>query len=269
MKKDDGLAIALFAMVIGGGVAIAIASDITAPLCEGAKIRSMAADKIEFGCFEFWLNRYQSLLGNVLTAGVAGATLYWLARQLLAADQQLETARREAAVSAATALREVAKDAEETLDRLQKIVALLQTVRGKLLFARPADNILEANRQCEMAEATEAVVIEAMDLLSKIQAKSAHGPVYDTTSTIAKQLTAIFFLIGQCTNLKVEMHSDVTRAEPAIRRLPHTMTALRTQVIATTNSLNPAVTAAFQQIEITWKQIRRFEAAAIGQTPSR
>ncbi|MGO4816150.1 hypothetical protein AB4156_42335, partial [Cupriavidus sp. 2MCAB6] len=62
MRRDEGLATALFALAIGVAIAVAIASDVTAPLCEAAKIKSAAPDKIEFGCFEFWLNRYQTTI---------------------------------------------------------------------------------------------------------------------------------------------------------------------------------------------------------------
>lgn len=88
MKPDNGLAVALFAAFIGGAVALAIANDVTAPLCSAAAIKSAAPDKIEFGCLEFWLNRYQGLLGNLVTAGVAAATLVWIVKQLNLAERQ-------------------------------------------------------------------------------------------------------------------------------------------------------------------------------------
>lgn len=91
MKNDNGLAIALFAIVMGGAVVLAIANDVTAPACAEAK-RALSSKDFDFGCFEFWVNRYQSLIGNILTAGVAGATLLWLARQLVTSNRQAAAA---------------------------------------------------------------------------------------------------------------------------------------------------------------------------------
>lgn len=71
MGRDEGLATALFAVVIGAAIAGAVVSDITAPLCEAYKIKSSAPEKIEFGCFEFWLNRYQTVAAALIGAVVA------------------------------------------------------------------------------------------------------------------------------------------------------------------------------------------------------
>jgi hypothetical protein len=40
------------------------------------------------GCFEFWLNRYQGLFGNLITAAVAAATLIWVARGFDLSERQ-------------------------------------------------------------------------------------------------------------------------------------------------------------------------------------
>ena len=52
------------------------------------KLASDAMKGVVFSCGEFWLNRYQSLIGNLLTALVAFATLIWIARQLTATNIQ-------------------------------------------------------------------------------------------------------------------------------------------------------------------------------------
>lgn len=93
MKTDNGIAIAFFAVVLGGAVALAIANDITAPLCDAAKIKSMAPDKIEFGCLEFWLNRYQTTLQTIISGGIGAAGLYFVLKQLAALGQQNEMTR--------------------------------------------------------------------------------------------------------------------------------------------------------------------------------
>lgn len=87
MSSSEGMATALFAIAIGGTIAIGIAIDVTAPLCEAAKIKSMAPDKIEFGCFEFWLNRYQTLLTGVAALAAASASVFYLRKQIGQAEQ--------------------------------------------------------------------------------------------------------------------------------------------------------------------------------------
>lgn len=81
MRNDEGLAAAVLAIVMGGAVALAITADIAAPACSAAKAQIGGAKDFDFGCLEYWFNRYQSLLGNLLTAAVAVYALTWAARQ--------------------------------------------------------------------------------------------------------------------------------------------------------------------------------------------
>jgi hypothetical protein len=68
--------------------------------CSAAMLEAISKqqDVLIFNCFEFWLNRYQSLIGTFVTALLAGATLWWVARQFTATNRQ-------AAVAAAQAMR--------------------------------------------------------------------------------------------------------------------------------------------------------------------
>lgn len=77
------------------------------------------------GCFEYWLYRYQGLLGNVLTAGVAGVTLIWVKRQLVPASEQADIAK-------ATALN------ERVLPQLQRGIANVKDMRKSLHSALAA-----------------------------------------------------------------------------------------------------------------------------------
>ncbi|SEM69432.1 hypothetical protein SAMN04515666_11939 [Bosea lupini] len=94
MKTDNGLAIALFALIMGGAVALAIASDIAAPLCEVARSASKEAQKPYIGCLEFWLERYQSLAGGLLALGGALGTIGIMRWQSLAAERASERVAR-------------------------------------------------------------------------------------------------------------------------------------------------------------------------------
>ncbi|MGF7053968.1 hypothetical protein GGC47_003156 [Bosea sp. OAE752] len=114
MKREEGLATALFAVVIGAAVAAAIASDAVAPLCEAAKIKSAAPEKIEFGCFEFWLNRYQTVLAAFLGAAVALIVV----RPVFL---QLREMAKQTAVSAKTLTQEFAEGIDSEIDALAKL----------------------------------------------------------------------------------------------------------------------------------------------------
>jgi len=92
VKQNDDLAIIAFVLVMGGAVCLVILTEITAPLCDPAKIRSMTPDKLEFGCLEFWINRYQAMIGTI--AALLAALFAWKS-----ATMQVD-ANREAAAAA-------------------------------------------------------------------------------------------------------------------------------------------------------------------------
>jgi len=91
------------------------------PACsiESRRIVMKAAGGV--GCFEFWLNRYQSLIGSILTTAIAGATLLWVARQF-------DASRRQTAIAGATVLR--LRVAELNCERalVQRILDLLRQI---------------------------------------------------------------------------------------------------------------------------------------------
>lgn len=99
MKRDDGLAIALFGLIMGGAVATAIASDVAAPACSAAKAQLAAAKDFDFGCLEFFFNRYQTTTQTVLSSALAGAGLYFVLKQLSALGQQNEMTRQALSIS--------------------------------------------------------------------------------------------------------------------------------------------------------------------------
>lgn len=116
MKTDNGLAIAFFAVVIGGAVALAIANDITAPICKAAA-EAVPKDKFDFGCVEFWLNRYQTLL----SAGVAAAVALIVVRPVL---KQLREMTRQSAKGAKEIAENLAHALEHELDAVNEALRL-------------------------------------------------------------------------------------------------------------------------------------------------
>lgn len=140
MKTDNGLAIAFFVAVIGGAVTLAIANDIAAPLCDAAKIKSMAPDKIEFGCFEFWLNRYQTTLQTIVSCAIGAAGLYFVLRQLVALGQQNEMTR--AALEATLRAQKLAENAAKA----KAAVAIESYAAGTAMLVRMAKQMLARQR---------------------------------------------------------------------------------------------------------------------------
>lgn len=90
-----------------------------------------------FGCLEFWLNRYQTLLSALLALGAAGASIYFLRRQISQADRQEEEryAREGAAARAVlpvtlSALCEYAVEAGSSLAHILPTLAVAGVVKG-------------------------------------------------------------------------------------------------------------------------------------------
>jgi hypothetical protein len=72
-RTNDDAAVIVFTVVMAGAVALAIAGDISAPLCATAR---QAAGKAWIGCVEFWIERYQGLFGGLLALIGAGVTVF-------------------------------------------------------------------------------------------------------------------------------------------------------------------------------------------------
>ncbi|HEV2552732.1 MAG TPA: hypothetical protein VGV17_03095 [Bosea sp. (in: a-proteobacteria)] len=95
MKRDDGLAIALFLLIIGGAIAFAIASDLAEPACAAAKAQISAAKEFDFGCIEFWFNRYQTTLATVASVAIALVVIRPAVKQLAEMKKQSSSEARQ------------------------------------------------------------------------------------------------------------------------------------------------------------------------------
>lgn len=72
-----------FAIVMHGAIALAIGSDLTKGLCYGVNLQALNEGRPVFGCFEFWLSRYQTAWAGALGAAAAlfAAGIAWRAVQ--------------------------------------------------------------------------------------------------------------------------------------------------------------------------------------------
>jgi hypothetical protein len=98
MKTERGVVpvlVAFYALVL----AVAAWSTVSPGLCESNLFASAVNAGQATWCFEFWLNRYQILLGAVVAVAAAWVAWWIGMRQLRSADEGLTIARRQSAAS--------------------------------------------------------------------------------------------------------------------------------------------------------------------------
>lgn len=127
MNRDEGLATALFAIVMGGAVALAVVNDITAPACRAAQRALNGTKDFDFGCLEFWLNRYQTTFAALIGASVA----LYVVRPVF---QQLREMARQSAVAMRSAYRDhltsIESEAEQYMTIARRIHASEKMLTG-------------------------------------------------------------------------------------------------------------------------------------------
>lgn len=258
--KDDGLAVVLFVVIIGGGVALAIATDISGPACVAARLQSIGTKDFDFGCLEFWLNRYQSLLGNLLTAAVTGAALFWAAGQLVAANRQ-------AATSAATALRVRVNELEQelaALDRVSEIAGLASATILELSYNRDIERFRTLKRSISM------IWEELRTQRSKIQGWSRANrtvPSNEVRLAYISALDDIGLPIAHCFHSAVGLSDYNSLTDDDLRYFKK----IQATAVESFPRFFPAGSnfrlALEREISATWDQIRKFEAAAVQDRP--
>lgn len=256
MKTDNGLAIAFFAVVIGGAVALAIANDITAPLCEAAKIKSMAPDKIEFGCVEFWLNRYQSLIGNFVAAAVAGATVYWAARQLLSVNRQTS-------IAAATALRSIIREMEEDQRRFGEMIRTFSPLMDGAKWPTESDlhNVADVVAACDRIYSIWEACLPAHKECEALAIRYSGSKIAAHCTEAAAYLRSMRRLVKRY----LDEYPDGERAlEPReVSHFGHIMRAAREGLIMGYNEAVRADGTFSSALKDAWRQVRRFEADGV------
>lgn len=254
MKRDEGFAAALLAMAVGGAIALAIANDITAPLCAAAKIETAAPDKIEFGCLEFWLNRYQSLIGNILTAAVAGITLLWISRQLVAADQQ-------AAIASSVALRTVVDEFEEHRKALVEIRKEADEylwpyndppIQNVDIASEYADRLLSALSRFRVASAGFTAVAK------KNRAPLVMQAADDAAASVKRMAEAINRI-----NVLLDT-DDETDIDLRLERAIEMISSARREMQIFHSAIDRARARIKDEVDAAWVKIRQLEYAAIG-----
>ncbi|AZO76605.1 MULTISPECIES: hypothetical protein [unclassified Bosea (in: a-proteobacteria)] len=258
MQTDNGFAIAFFVVVIGGTIAIGIANDITAPLCEAAKIKSMAPDKIEFGCFEFWLNRYQSLIGSVLASAVAGTTLLWIVRQFA-------VSHRQTAIAGATALRLRTQELEEKRTLIVQLLRILPRLMARLEEIEvPIPMVALEHIKNRLSGAWD----DLAESIRKLETFELSGA--DSLAAAPRRQALMFLLSLQNTVSLTLMRIDAIQRHGGLEASPHRDNLLRhwannrRRAMEAETALRQMDGGLKAEIFATRKQIQNFEKIAIG-----
>ncbi|CAN7334703.1 hypothetical protein LJR090_002535 [Bosea sp. LjRoot90] len=242
------------------GIAVAMCSALVLVLCltfwldaaclnEQRRVVMKTAGGV--GCFEFWLNRYQSLLGNVLTAVVAGITLIWISRQFAAANQQTAAAASQTLRVRADELeaekRGLMNDIGGNWHAIQNIntteVYILNNILSSIRpsFIRSRSNVLELSAYC--------LSQRAKSLPNKRELK-----YLNLEEICAIAIEALDRLLANMPALhgRVEKGEDFDQAANAAVLGMEGVVSAREVVLFDINV----------ELILTWKAVRRFERSA-------
>lgn len=236
------------------------------PTCSNQSRRIIMKAAGGVGCFEFWLNRYQSLIGSTLTAAVAGATLVWLAKQLVAADRQVAAADRQAGAAAAAALRGTLGDYRADEEDLHST--------GKLLFDW-AKNLRSQGQQFAVPPSVEGLtnvadnliggMQQALSHIAAVQRRNSSPEIFDASGKIGTCIARVILLTAPNSSSTFEENGETIK--PQLLNI-HIMQGALIEVekeLDRAHALNnDAMAALFDVLDKTWRQIRAAEAAATG-----
>lgn len=252
MEKPSRALIVAIALVLLLGLALHLSFWLDAVCISPSRRPGIKAGG--YSCFEFWLNRYQSLVGNIITAAVAGATLLWFGRQL-------DLTSRQTAVISAQALRVRAGELEQEQEICRNADKIREDV-AKLIA--PPDAFLA------VSEAGSSI-IEAVQKLAEAIRPLMNSANADYDSAVAGHRRAMIDAVSEMVHeavLAVDAFRKVTKltapdAAPWRAGLDNAWSNLRTaenNAKVAGNSFNAAIH--FEAAE-TWRRIREFEALAV------
>lgn len=230
------------------------------PACSSDYRRILMKAAGGVGCFEFWLNRYQGLLGSMITAGVAGLTLLWVARQLAAANRQAFVAASEAMKTLARNLDEekqiLVKCAEDTIRQFNTLRKYLyrKGSRGSLRSAQIETDAL--NRQCVGAGRELNAVAERTQLTTLL----AFGE--RLTGAAERLLTLKQDLVMQADAIDARWDDYTPLAEHERERAAYVLDEVSTLALEIRSILHAAIRDVDQERLVALRRAREFIYAA-------
>lgn len=123
MKEDNSAALIIFVFAVGAAIAIAIANDITQPLCRSFQLATSKTDKPYLGCLDFWFERYQTLLAALIGAAVA----LFVVRPVF---QQLSIMNRQSAAQLRALAEQRARELEAERESLHPVAKIIGQARS-------------------------------------------------------------------------------------------------------------------------------------------
>lgn len=193
MKQDNSLAVAFFALVMGGTVAWAIASDVAAPICSAFKLASQKADKPYLGCLEFWFERYQASIAAIIGAGVALAVLR-------PAFLQIQFLKRESTARMKEIVEQSARSLEGERPMIRDIRDLMREAKSLLYIYRETDWAQSYRSWDDPEERFRSGIDRVLLALLENEAKfGSDGQVGELRSKMADGLNRLRAAIGQLT----------------------------------------------------------------------
>lgn len=260
MKKNDDLAVIVFTVAMAGAVALAVANDVTKPVCELAK---SASGKAFVGCLEFWVERYQTLFAAAVSVGVALYVVRPVFQQLRAMNAQSAVGAKQIAESFAAAI-----DAE--IAALQEIETGFWFVESYLGdFVKPAARAGIITKE-EAEEATKVIrdidnavsVIKTADRqqLAEVTINDTRRVFLEATAEHRRKCVAITTRIASWSTRAVDEVKQKQRDETLARRLEEAGKT-HEEFESKCSSLRKALEALSRQ---KWADVRRFEKAAQG-----
>lgn len=224
--------------------------------CSPEILAEALKEKPDLGCAEFFFNRYQSLIGNLITATVTAATIFWAAKQLFAANRQ-------AATASATVLRTRVNELEG---------ALADVVRLEEVASRASGTISELsyNRDNDVFRANKAQIRQAWD---EFREQRTRLRAWSRTSRAAHWHELLLVLLSRVddvgmplghafyTSFAMNDLNSITQDDLERFKRIHAVAKERfPKFFPATSNLRDAIE---REIIATWAQIRKFESAAI------
>jgi hypothetical protein len=222
--------------------------------CDGVLLRGASSGSVVFSCAEFWLNRYQSLIGNVITAAVAALTLWALLGQL-------NINSRQAAVTSAQSLRmrigELEKEREAlTNERLTLRSSALKIGMDENNQRALPDDISRAKRTSDditiaLGEWND-ICIAAIIIIPPEEREKNYKDIID--------------LIGKADDLLDTLRSNIDRYQLHLDNEDDLIASgeAAAQVVHEIGRIGGQINRQIQiEYEKTWRTIRAFENAAV------
>lgn len=250
-----------FGAAIGTLATVLLAHRLARYGCSADLLKEVSPGKVVFSCAEFWLNRYQSLFGSILAAGVAGATLFWVVRQF-------DAAIRQTSIASAQALRHRVADLKEERNIYRKasgeISGQVSAIDRELLSGLFCNTSRADSIAFKAIEITRSLVPEiydgAIDSLTDARAM-VYGIAVATETSVHENATAIFQLTAIVDPFSVNAIPDLTEKE--VDDLRSKLTDIRKQLQTLKEACDLAAESTSSDLDRTWKQIRRFEERAV------